>query len=80
MVRFSASRSAPPRCTGYAPRAVMSLPSRLTFQSESLPMYRMRRRVMLLVSEKSMKDRCTGANTNGPVVGTLSLPTRVSRQ
>ena len=33
---------------------------------------------MLLVSEKSMNDRCTGASTNGPVAGMCSLPVIVT--
>src|SRR5947209_8957339 len=40
----------------------------------------MRRRVMLLVRAKSMKERCTGASTNAPVTGTCSFPVIFSRQ
>ena len=58
----------------------MMRPSSLYLKIEALVMNRTWRRVTVEARAKSRLERCTGASTNGPSLGTFSLPSTRSRK
>ena len=76
----SASRSAVPRLTGKPPSTDRNHPPGLDAHSDSLPMYRSRRRVMAATMGVSRFERWMGDTMKAPSRGTLWLPTTSARK